>query len=319
LLYKNHVHAGILYPRQAWVEAGGYPPQMGNGREDWAFNIALGQKGWCGVHVRSYGYLYRREGQNRSMTNTSPEHRERFLEQIRGIFPHLYEGVRPMACCGGRRMGRSQPANRNTNAQVASPLIPGEEGMVRLEYSGAQQIATWTGHVTNVAYRFGATKRVGWVDRRDAGEREGKGFLSLRKNGMWLFNLYVEYSQPDRVQVTAEIQLDNTEIVESSTPVEPVATTLVVSTADTALDDLETKEGEADEFIADAASKELVQDALLAVDAPSSDVPDPSTLTFVQIEALHLTPEQWNELRTRELAGKQRRGVLAHVDKLLAA
>lgn len=319
LLQKNHVHAGILYPRQAWVEAGGYPPQMGNGREDWAFNIALGQKGWCGIHVRSYSYLYRREGQNRSLTNTSLEHRERFLEQIRGIFPHLYEGVRPMACCGGRRMGRSQPTNRSTNAQAASQLLPGAEGMVRLEYTGAQQIATWTGHVTNAAYRFGVTKRVGWVDKRDAGEREGKGFLSLRKNGMWLFNLYIANLQPESAQLATEVQPDNSKTEDGNTPLEPALVSLVEDTIDTALGDLEADTDETDEFVADTVPDGLVQDTLVAVEVPASDVPDPSTLTFVQIEALSLTPEQWGELRTLELAGKQRRGVLAYVDKLLAA
>ncbi len=36
LLIKNHVHAGILFPRQAWKETGGYPETMREGREDWA-------------------------------------------------------------------------------------------------------------------------------------------------------------------------------------------------------------------------------------------------------------------------------------------
>ena len=45
LLEKNHVHAGIMFPKAAWAEVGGYPEIMRDGREDWAFNIALGSKG----------------------------------------------------------------------------------------------------------------------------------------------------------------------------------------------------------------------------------------------------------------------------------
>jgi hypothetical protein len=74
-----------------------------------------------------------------------------------------------------------------------------------------------------------------------------------------------------------------------------------------------------DEFVADTVPEKLIQDTLVAVEVPTSDVPDPSTLTIVQVETLSLTSEQWSELRTLELAGKKRRGVLEYVDKLLAA
>lgn len=42
VLNKNPMHKGLFYPKQAWTEAGGYPEIMTSGREDWAFNIAVG-------------------------------------------------------------------------------------------------------------------------------------------------------------------------------------------------------------------------------------------------------------------------------------
>src|SRR3990170_4558054 len=45
ILIKNRVHAGIMFEKSAWQEVGGYPELMRHGRDDWAFNVALGSKG----------------------------------------------------------------------------------------------------------------------------------------------------------------------------------------------------------------------------------------------------------------------------------
>lgn len=98
LIWKNQIHAGIVYPKSAWEEVGGYPPEMHNGREDWAFNVALGVHGWCGKHVKQYGYLYRREGQNRTERNTTERHRQEFLAKIMSVFPSR-TGIREENLC----------------------------------------------------------------------------------------------------------------------------------------------------------------------------------------------------------------------------
>lgn len=90
LMYKNHVHAGIMYPRKAWEDAGGYPPVMNDGREDWAFNIALGVVGWHGIRIPRPMYIYRRDGQNRSRRTTGKRYRQYFLDKIQRHFPQLY-------------------------------------------------------------------------------------------------------------------------------------------------------------------------------------------------------------------------------------
>ena len=362
LLNKNHVHAGILYPRQAWVEAGGYPAAMNDGREDWAFNIALGQKGWCGVHVRHFGYLYRREGQNRSLTNTSHEHHARFLDKIRGIFPHLYEGRRPVGCCGGKKTSQSKTANHSAQRQAAPQMMTGATGMVKLEYLGKQMSSVWSGHASNTPYRFGADKPVGWVDVRDAGERpsegrQGSGFLKLRKNGEWLFAPYVEedVAEPahpvvagtENESLALVVTSDATAVVdpaEDGTTAKSQAETPDIPTTEEdfllvdvesetqempVVEEAEANDGEGGGDVTFEGTAETVTEVLGAFASeppgdlnggplPRTDVPDPNTLTVNEIRGLDLSPAQWNELRQMELGGQNRRGVLDHVEKILA-
>src|SRR3990172_7629319 len=102
LLKHNIIHTGIMFERKAFEDTGGYPSEFANGREDWAFNIELGTKGYCGVHVNYPGYIYRREGQNRTLTNTDPESKMKFQTMIHERFSDLYLGRFPMGCCGQR-------------------------------------------------------------------------------------------------------------------------------------------------------------------------------------------------------------------------
>lgn len=167
LLKQNHVHAGILFPRQAWEEVGGYPEAMRYGREDWAFNVALGIHGYCGVRLEEPGYLYRREKQGRSYRNTNPQWRDRFMEQMMNLFPRIYAGDRPMSCCGSRRV--TAPAStRGAYAMTQANLVGSRDGMKMVEYLGANLgTQEWASPVTGARYVFGGKRKRGWVDERD--------------------------------------------------------------------------------------------------------------------------------------------------------
>jgi predicted flap endonuclease-1-like 5' DNA nuclease len=187
LLHRNGMHAGVMYPRRAWKEAGGYPEEFSDGREDWAFNVALGRIGYCGVHVHEALYIYRREGQNRSLTNTNPVDHERFKDKIKKQFPDMYgEEKLAMACCGrGRARSGKQNAKGEKKVKVntkikAAPLNQHDDGVL-LEYIG-RNVGTeiWRGPVTKKAYKFGRNPRR-WrclVDERDA-----LGLLAMRVGG----------------------------------------------------------------------------------------------------------------------------------------
>lgn len=311
LIWKNHVHAGIVFPRAAWVEVGGYPAVMNDGREDWAFNVALGVKGWCGVHLRNYGYLYRREGQNRTETNSTDTHRERFLAKIMGLFPDIYRGKRPMTCCGKGTNTRSNSAMTSRvslvrGATIAeNTLAPSTSGpMERIEYLGNQMSFTISGDVTNTKYTFGKDRPIGWVFKDDVGTRDGKlGFLSKRENGKYLY------------------QLAGT-VEESAPQPEPVVTDVTTDTITNVTTDVTTEE--APTTVLDAPVEMLMagETAGSATAEPVGDVPDPTDLTVEQIKALadqNLTKAQWEEIYKIELAGRNRKGATTFIEEMLAS
>jgi hypothetical protein len=188
LLQKNMMHAGILFPKKAWEVTGGYPERMKQGREDWAFNVALGEAGYCGLHSKRAGYLYRREGQNRTLTNTDGKWHQTFLRQLTEQFPHLYRGERPMACCGGNKVAKS-----TIKKQQLPAGLPAGGDMVLLQFIGkAVGTSNWGGaggSPSGRIYRFGNNPKdaIKYVERRDA-----DWFLTLRKDGSPLFKLYEE-------------------------------------------------------------------------------------------------------------------------------
>lgn len=189
IINKNTMHKGLMYPRQAWEEVGGYPEVMDRGREDWAFNVGLGIKGWCGINTGAFDYLYRREGQNRTLTNTTPRHRSQFHSQLRSIYPDIYRGERPVGCCGGGKISNNA---QRASATMAKRDLPGKTGMVILEYNGGNKgDETWGGPVTRTKYVLGGVRKRGYVDVRDANGTPGKndGMLNYIENDRPIFKV----------------------------------------------------------------------------------------------------------------------------------
>jgi glycosyltransferase involved in cell wall biosynthesis len=199
ILQKNPMGAGIMFPKVAWEEVGGYPELMRSGREDWAFHIALAAAGWCGVHIDDVSGLYRRDGQNRSLRTSnvhsgevaptgSKDWRPFFRQQLRQLYPDYYQGVRPMGCCGGGG-GRSRGGRRATASvpRSAPASLPGKAGMEVLEYHGQKSGAsTYWGDVTKTPYRFGLSRSRGYVDVQDV-----PGFLNTMEGRKPVFRKYV--------------------------------------------------------------------------------------------------------------------------------
>lgn len=167
LLDRNPIPAGSMYSRKAFDDVGGYSPEMRDGREDWAMNIALHAIGYCGYHIGGEPVnLYRREGQNRSLRTSQDRTynwRAHYRNQLRKIYPNLYKGDKSMACCGGGR--GSNGKGKGSNGGAPPQHVPGEvAGMVLLEYVGGKSgIMTFFGHETGMQYRFGGKRRYGNV------------------------------------------------------------------------------------------------------------------------------------------------------------
>lgn len=160
IIHKNGMHKGILYSRRAWLEVGGYSPQMDNGREDWEINIKLGLAGYCGVHLEEPLYMYRREGQGR--TQIIPRPRSYFKEKITRLHPDLYlKGTRPMACCGGRRRPVTKPASVTITKTTDNLRLtePPANGWVPVEYIGTSAGNQTIFGPTFTRYKYGRNAR----------------------------------------------------------------------------------------------------------------------------------------------------------------
>ncbi len=186
LLYRNCAGAGILYHKSAWEDVGGYPVAMRYGREDWAFNIALGLAGHCGKKVQqdAPSNLYRREKQNRSY-RTKKFSVKTFLAQIKALYPSIYAGDRPTMCCGSGR--RNNGGGGRAPRKSSDLSMAGQEGMTRLEYIGPKVGSMNFRGANQRRYVFGANDqdRVKFVDNRDL-----KMFLDMRGKRKRLFRRY---------------------------------------------------------------------------------------------------------------------------------
>lgn len=213
VMNKNGIHYSVMFERSAWEEIGGYPEVMNQGREDWAWNVALGARGYCGIHVPEALHFYRREGQNRTLWNSDAEWQRRHVEKMHSLFPRLYSGEIPM-CCGRKpKRGSSHPpiaSPQTVGASVVDAQLPGSEGMVKMEYVGGRMgPGTYHGNVSRQQYVFGGRHRIKWVDKRDA-----QGFLALVEDGKRVFRQATAPSkQPNQeapreqdvlVEITAE-------------------------------------------------------------------------------------------------------------------
>lgn len=237
LLQQNFIHAGIMMPKAAWKDVGGYPEAMTAGREDWAMNIALGIKGWCGIHIPKPGYLYRREEQNRSITNTGSAWREHFAKQVYALFKNIYDGERPTMCCGkGRDTAMvKQTAKSLRPYKLTAGEMAAHPGMIQVQYMGKMIGNTaYTGAVTRRQYVFSAVKNVNWVDQRDliTNSQSNPGLLELAQKGIKLFKLVpiptktVQPTKPAVVELHKDVSQEEVlnEILEKAE--EPVAETV---------------------------------------------------------------------------------------------
>lgn len=193
LIYKNSMHCGILYSRKAFDKVGGYPEEMVMGREDWAMNVRLGIHGYCGLHIHEPLYLYRRENHNRTLRNSTKEMRPYFESQMRGLFPEIYKGERPMACCGKGGKSKLQTNTKVVTGAKSVPVtLPGKEGMTLLRYVGLNYGSMfYYGPVSGTAYKFGLSRPVAYVANKDlkTGDMKRPGLLEIIEHEKHVFKV----------------------------------------------------------------------------------------------------------------------------------
>lgn len=314
LLKKNPMSAGIMYPKKAWRDAGGYPVSMIHGREDWAFNIALGIKGWCGMHTGGKpGYLIRREKQNRSLTTATPDWFGFFRKQLVALFPEIYSGERPMGCCSGRRSPAQKSSGTSRKTLDREELqrmtaTAGTKGMALIVFQrDINAPKTFYGPVTGAAYQFGGKRKVGRVDLRDLETKDTKnpGFLEMFDKGNELFRQAVDAGKPPAKRVVkasepkAKPKPDAE--VEPDADVEAEAKPEVVTPS---------REPEPEELV------DLLQEPIDLFQEPYEGDLNPRDMTVGAIRDLSgsLTLQQWQTMRQLEEVGKSRKSAMDFMD-----
>jgi len=229
LIHKNTIHAGIMFPKKAWEECGGYPERFRYGRDDWSFNVALGVKGYCGIHVERAGYLYRRERQNRSLRNSSSEQQKFYYDQMKLEFRDIYSGRFPMGCCGNR--GRESTSPTSVERTSVNTLV-GSVGMSLLEYQGSNYGAeVYYGPTTGIAYQFSVKKNRRYVDDRDLHATKGVGLLDIVEHGKYMFKAIAVEPEPEPepvVQVQSQIVEPVEDTIEEMKLEEPMEEVVVM-------------------------------------------------------------------------------------------
>lgn len=293
LLNSNKMHKGIMFSKAAWLDAGGYRENFNRGREDWSFNVALAEKGYCGLLLREPLYYYRQHSNNRTLTNTDEFSRVGFAKKMRETFPKLYRGEFPMSCCGANQYQVVKRGDTVKNKQQTQLL---QEGMVKIEYLGTSSPSTFTAPKSNRKYVFGAGKHaVKYVFAADVDH-----FLNL-----WQENKKIFRELKEAPVVVAEP--------------EPIAVaTTVNSWEEYTADDAPIEIGfvplnHAEEPLFVTPPAEIEDDGFLI---------DPNDFTIKRLKdelpALRYTVEQLEAVKEMELAGNGRLGVISYLNDEIA-
>lgn len=129
LLKKVLMFPTSMFPREAWVESGGFK-DIGEGFEDWEFWVTLGELGYEGHRIPKplYSYRVKREG---SMRQDAIEVRDKLIKKIQGLHPVSYglEEVELGGCCGnkiskGKKYEQVEPSGETVLMQYTGGAGP---------------------------------------------------------------------------------------------------------------------------------------------------------------------------------------------------
>lgn len=156
-----------LYTRAMWTKVKGFDETL-NAWEDWDFQLALCNAGYCGIRYPEPLFTYR--------MNTGTERNRQYANREAGkanIYKkwQLYiDGGEQMAGCttcgGAPRRAAIKPQPPETMEATLAQI-----NMVKLEYIiEGMGPTTWRGKVTNTMYRFGSdpVNRIKYVYEQDA-------------------------------------------------------------------------------------------------------------------------------------------------------
>jgi hypothetical protein len=220
-----------------------------------------------------------------------------------------------MACCGkGSNPARSNVAAKsmslpNLNGARMATNTVGSTGMVKIQYIGKKMSSIWAGHATNTEYVFGMDRAVGWVDKRDVGERGKSGFLNSKdSNNQWLFMAVADSKKAATPQPAPEPEIQTLtiggEVASLTVETEPKSENVLLLDADVASVTVETE-------MPAGKGRATAKGSL-------SSVPDPTDMTVEEVKRLNLDLAGWTEVYKTELANRSRKGLITFLEETIA-
>ncbi len=196
LVSKGAIHAiTALYPRSAWVQAGGFDSHLSHW-EDWDFQLKLASLGICGTKVPMPLFTYRKLTGMRREANMKEF--EKGKDAILAKWSQLWDGREALMGCsgcpggGGGRYAAPPAMQRNSSQRVFQP----REGYVVVRYRGAStSTRQYRGKATGTAYRFGnnPSHQIKYVYGEDAAP-----LLEFMDGGLPLFEVLLPTMPQDR-------------------------------------------------------------------------------------------------------------------------
>lgn len=177
LIDKGSLHAvTALYPRAAWQAVGGFDPEL-SAWEDWDFQLALANKGWCGTRIPRPLFTYRVDKGSRREENfgggPGSSGFEKSKQGILAKWKSFFDREEELMACRNCPNGGGSVLKPPPTFSSTAPVLPANEldKYKIFEYTGAKAgTMNFRGRETGTPYRFSnrPSERRKYVRNEDA-------------------------------------------------------------------------------------------------------------------------------------------------------
>ena len=132
LIERNFLTYCMLFRKSIWEQVGGYPEEMRQGYEDWAFAIKLGILGHYGRYIPQTLFRYRRQG--RSLYSIALERHDENLALMERLLPEALSPAGPapdQAPLGALDLRRRRRRSGPGSFPPDPPRLPARHGVER--------------------------------------------------------------------------------------------------------------------------------------------------------------------------------------------
>ena len=303
LLKRTYICIGALFLKSDWERVKGYKSSMRDGLEDWEFYVTLGENGVCGKRIPEFLYWYRQAPQGR--TATLKADREKWhaaYDTLRELHADTFAGRWPVGCCGSGSVGRKTAPRGIKRVPVGDILEP-----MTIVYTGKRNGRFGiTGARTKRRYQVTSRGAEVLVEAKDV-----PGFMGMKcfkvKPTPILEEKVAPAPKPEPVPAPVEV----------AAPPEPERVLLSVPEPESAWPEPMPEPLPEGVVIGEGLGPEPREAEAEVEPLAETDLFDISTFTVKQIQQMDLKGSILDTLWLQEFQGKNRTGVIKHLEKLM--